>query len=145
MALQETPRGRLEWLLNYELRSAARYRRFSTLILVASAQGDADLEHLLEDNVRSCDELFPLESNAAILMAETDRAGAMVAVDRYKSMCSQEVDLRFAMASYPADSGDPDDLLDTAERRLTEAKKRQFGAVVTQGFEGSSSKPVGQI
>lgn len=120
----------LEMLLEYELRGAIRYRRFASLIFVGAGTEDT-VRSVLLDHVRSSDEIFDLSPNMAILMAETDSVGAMTAINRFKSFCRSGCDLRFSVASFPADARGTAELLWTAQRRLEEAKEREPGAVVS--------------
>jgi len=120
----------LELLLDYELRGAVRYRRFATVVMVGSASEDTDVKALLADHIRASDEVFDLSPNLAILMGETDPAGAMTAIHRFKSFLQNEADVRFSMASFPADARGTAELLWTAHRRLDEAKEAEPGAVV---------------
>ena len=123
----------LEMLLDYELRGAVRYRRFATLVLIATGSPQVDVKHQLGETVRSSDELFDLDPTIAILMGETDSAGAMSAINRFKSMCKSETDLRFALASFPADARGTAELLWTAHRRLDEAREGAAGSVISSG------------
>lgn len=123
----------LEYLLDYEIRVSGRYRRFATLIIVGSEDSATDIVDLLIGHIRASDEIFDLDSTAAIVMSDTDSSDALVAVRRYKSRCSNGVDLRFGIASYPSDARDSGELLSTAHRRLGEARNRQYGAVVFSG------------
>lgn len=123
----------LKRLLDYEIRSAKRYRRFATLVMVSSPVGRAAIPRVLRGNVRHSDELIELDSDAAIIMGETDNTSAMVAVKRFKVACGENVDLRIAMASYPADGPGAAELLSTLRRRLKVAKSMDEGAVVCSG------------
>lgn len=123
----------LEWLLDYEIRAAARYRRFATLVMIGSGNGPVNIRELLIDSVRDSDEYFELDSSSAVLMGETDGADALVAVHRYKARCDDDVDLRFSVASYPGDGRGVGELVSAAQRRLNQARGRHRGAIVTSG------------
>lgn len=123
----------LKRLLDYEIRSAKRYRRFATLVMVSSPRGQPGIPSVLSGNVRHSDELIELDTEAAIIMGETDNTSAMVAVNRFKVACGENVDLRIAMASYPADGPGAAELLSTLRRRLKVAKSLDEGAVVCSG------------
>ena len=123
----------LHRLIDYELRGAARYRRFATLTMMSIGHHQADLKELLRDTVRNCDEFVELESGAAVLMSETDTEDALIAVERYKCRCADQVDLRFAVASYPADGRGTVELLEILQRRLNQAEASGNGAVVAKG------------
>lgn len=122
----------LAWILEYELCSASRYRRFVSLIMISDAGGSLTCR-MLESLMRRSDELFVLESGTAILMGETEKAGALQAVERYKHAYLGELDLRFAVASYPRDGDAPQTLLSTARRRLDIAQNSLTGAVISSG------------
>ena len=92
-----------------------------------------NLKELLRDTVRNCDEFVELESGAAVLMSETDSEDALIAVERYKCRCAEQVDLRIAVASYPADGRGTVELLEILQRRLNQAEAIGNGAVVAKG------------
>lgn len=123
----------LRWLVDYELRAAERYRRFVTLMLVASRNGGFLLKDVLAKTKRESDRLFELDNEVAILMSETDVAGALTAVERYKSLFSEEIDLRFSVVSFPLDGVNCSDLMGKVFQRLDEAKALECGAVVSHG------------
>lgn len=123
----------LEWLVDFELRGAARYRRFATLVMITAPESAVELIDFLADSIRGSDAVFHFESSAAILMGETDPSGAMAAVMRFKSRCDETIDLRFAVASYPSDGRDATTLLSALQRRRQEAVQGGFGAVVDLG------------
>lgn len=122
----------LEWLLRYELTQAARYRRELTLVLVGDGWACCGAR-LLGGLVRRSDELFVLDSDAAILMSETAKHGALRAIARFKTEYLEEFDLRFAVAAYPNDGKSARGLLQVAHRRLEAARQGGFGAVVSAG------------
>ena len=124
----------LEELLDYEIRCSSRYRRFVSIVMVANGNGaNVDLKHLLGEHVRSSDSYFEFKNASAILMGETDINGSLQAVDRYKSNYSSEIDLRFAVASYPNDGQSTLEILDTLLRRSDESKLGKHGEVIAQG------------
>jgi hypothetical protein len=122
----------LEWLLDYELRSSARHRRFVSLVMATPADCQVDLTELLSDACRETDEVFACRTASAVVMGETDEGQAELAIKRLQQMC-RGIDLRFALASYPKDGRMPSDLLWIAHRRLNEAKRGSAGAVVASG------------
>jgi hypothetical protein len=61
------------------------------------------------------------ESGLTILMTETDRSGAWVALQRLRERYGNAVAMRFGVASYPRDGRDVDALLGVARGRLGEA------------------------
>lgn len=130
---QETRAPNLSWLLEYELRSAERYRRFVSLVLMSRTNGSTQCKKLLEGTIRGSDEVFENQENAFILMAETDLSGALTAIERYKTKCDVAVDMRFSVASYPSDARAAETLLSIGHRRLSKAKGGKCGAVVSAG------------
>jgi hypothetical protein len=123
----------LSWLIDHELRSAERYRRFVALMMVTSPDRSPCLRNILMRTKRDSDKFFEFGNDCAILMSETDMMGALAAANRYKSICDGEFDLRFAIASFPFDGVNCMDLLGASYRRLNEAKSQTCGAVVSSG------------
>lgn len=123
----------LRQMLQYELYAAERYRRFVSLVIVASDDGLKGLRDFLGTHGRSSDVLAEFENSVAVLMGETDRSGALTAVDRYKDLFDTHVDLRFALVTFPADGGKADGLIQGARRRLKKAKGAAPGSVVYNG------------
>lgn len=121
--------GYLQWLLDYELRCCERYRRFVSIVYVKS-NGGARFPDVCGDLLRRSDELVDMRPASAVIMSETNADGALLAVSRFKSRCDAVMDLRYAVAAYPADGRTADDLLTTAQNRLEQAKGRERGAVV---------------
>lgn len=125
--------GTLEQFLDYELRSATRYRRFTTLVLISRSAEAWDPRALIGEIMRSSDEFFYLEGGgAAILMGETDGIGALAAVGRYRLACREEKDIRFSLTTYPSDVRSVAEMLVIGQRRLQKAKGRsEPGCVVS--------------
>lgn len=125
----------LEQLLDYELRCAKRYRRFVSIIVVAPVNGFMGLKGIFEDDaIRECDQFFEVDDGSAILMTETDSAGAVAALERCQVAADDNRDLRFAVVSFPFDGHTAAELLETAHRRLDRAKNMPGrGAAITTG------------
>lgn len=123
----------LEWLLDYEVRSSVRYRRFLSIVLVACSDGRDAKQLACTNTLRESDARFEVEDGLAIVMGETDRLGALVAVERFRRRCGEGIDLRFAVVSFPVDGYIVSDLLATAYRRVSRAKTLHPGAVVATG------------
>lgn len=119
----------LEWMLDYELCLALRHQRNVSLVLVSEPAGKLKLG-VLGNIIRRADEIFLLRCDAAILMSETPKAGALKAVERLRGACVGHCDLRFAVASYPSDGRLTCLLLNVAHRRLKRACESHRGAVV---------------
>lgn len=123
----------LHMLLEYEVQSSKRYQRHFSLVMMACGKGSLNCRELLGDIIRGSDELVELDGHASLLMGETDCAGALQAVRRFKDRCNNHIDLRFSVICYPNDGESPAVLLETASRRLEEAKNRGVGALVATG------------
>ncbi len=127
-------RENLEWLLDYELRCAERYRRYvSVVMMAAEGQSGAQLLQLLNDQVRKSDEVFDLEYGTAILMGETDLPDSLRAIQRFRGYCEGNVELKCAIASYPEDRGSARDMVAALYRRIQTAAKGENGTIVTNG------------
>jgi hypothetical protein len=123
----------LESLLDYEVRSSTRNRRFASLVVVASRNGSVTLANLPRSTIRESDEVFKWEADKVILMGETDKVGALEAVKRYQLNCTDSIDLRFAVSSYPEDGQTASALLRAVQGRIRKAKASRPGAVVSSG------------
>jgi len=123
----------LDFLVEYEIRSARRYQRFVSMVIVGKSESDENFHTLFPDIVRDSDECFCTEQGAFVLMGETDGTGALTAIDRYKDFFAGTVDLRFGVASFPFDGNSASDLISAALRRLHRARSGEAGSVVTTG------------
>lgn len=112
----------LQSLMQYEMLSSERYRRFMSVVMVSSTQDRPGLGGLIGDHVRNSDVMSEHGHSVVVLMGETDKRGAMTAVQRYHRNLSNHPDLRFSIATYPEDGVNPDTLMDVATQRLTLAK-----------------------
>jgi len=121
----------LQEVLEYELACAERYRRFVSLVMVKEGEKGAQLEHILADKVRDSDLLAEKNSNFLILMSETDRNGARSAISRFVDRDGEVHDFRFALVTYPNDSGSAEALMEAVERRLVMADEEGPGAIVS--------------
>lgn len=119
----------LRWLLDYEIRGSERYRRFLSILLIASNRDGKRIERLKESFRRS-DEIVPLDRRrAAILLRETNVEGTLIAINRYKSF-HNVIHLRFAVVCYPTDGWNANFILDSANARIERAMHGPAGAVV---------------
>ena len=126
--------GFLQKFLGYELKSAERYRRFVSLVMVSGHNGgDASVKDALIEPLRTSDVMADINGASVIMMTETNSSGALSAIERYKAKTTQDEDLRFAVVTYPSDGGGPDGLLATAHRRLENAVSGPPGSVVMTG------------
>ncbi len=123
------PREFLRWLLDYEIRGSERYRRFLSLLLIASDREGEGIERLRESFRRS-DEIVALDKNrAAVLLRETNVDGTLTAIDRYKAF-HNVIHVRFAVTCYPTDGWNAHFILDSASDRIERALHGPAGAVV---------------
>ena len=121
--------GLFQDVLDHELSCAERYRRFVSLVMVRGASPESPILKILSDRIRNSDLLTDKSSHLVILMSETDRAGAAVAIQRYREFCADH-SLWFSAVTYPQDSGTAAELVRAGERRLEMACHEQAGAVV---------------
>lgn len=124
-------RADLQQKLGYEQQLAARYRFFVSIVMISSLKKEVSVRQLLKNTLRSCDEMYVLDEGIALLMPHTSLNDALRAVDRFKEQCSEKVDLRFSIASYPGDAVSLN-LLARAEDRLAAARRGRFGEIVCE-------------
>lgn len=123
--------GFLRKLLRYELQSAERYRRFVSLVMVASSERAGRAKKVVKETLRDSDVMADFDGAAVILMSETTSAGALTAIERYKEREGQE--LRFSLVTYPSDGGGEENLMAVAYRRLQKAVASEAGSIVMSG------------
>jgi hypothetical protein len=123
-------REQFEWLLGHELLVAARHRHFVSVVMVASCEGGLGVLQLLRETLRSCDGCLEEDGKSAVLMVHTTAEQAKHAISRFKGRCSNLIDFRYSIVSYPQDAGMAADLMDIGEDRLERARRAGFGAVV---------------
>lgn len=120
----------LRQLLQYELHGAERHRRFVSLVMMTTEDGVSGLRNYMNAHIRDSDVIADFDSSIAVLMGETDGTGALTACDRYKNFFERQLDLRFAVVTYPSDGGKVEKLVQMAYRRLRKAKDGSTGEVV---------------
>ena len=123
----------LEWMLDYEVRSSTRYDRDLTVVMMTTTQGKSIPQCALGETLRRSDEFFNLEGSSAILMGETSQEGALSAVERFGFCCEGDYDLRFSIASFPADGSTAAELLSACQRRLNYALSQSKSPVTLEG------------
>lgn len=121
-----------EWLLDYQINLAMRYRHFMSIVMIANNDGDIPIRRLLGQTVRECDQFFDLKDESAIMMPYTSQNEACIAVDRFKETCDVAVDLRFSIVSYPSDATTSKTMLETAKHLLSQAKQSGFSVVTKE-------------
>ncbi len=99
--------------------------------MVTEGSEAAQLRYVLADTARDSDLLVKKNSTFLILMSETDRNGARNAISRYIDQDGEVHDFRFALVTYPNDSGTAEALMEIAERRLQKATQQGPGAIVS--------------
>ncbi len=108
----------LEWLLDYELTQSTRHRRFVSLMMLSANGSTSKIEPMLNGALRDSDVLFSLDHAVAVLMGETERAGALNAIKRYRKTIGGSLDVQYAVASFPDDSKATTELIDKASKQL---------------------------
>ena len=124
--------GLFQDVLTYELSCAERYRRFVSLVMVKGRAADGPVRRALADRIRSSDLLAEKNSHLVILMSETDRVGAQIAIERYRQF-GADSPLWFSLVTFPQDTGNADSLVRTGERRLQRASESAPGEIISSG------------
>ena len=123
-------------LLDYEIRSSARWRRYTSLLVIGSTDDNGTMDRIkriLKDDVRGCDELVCLEDGTlAVLMPETSKTGVQQAIGRYEKKYDGWLDVRIGAASFPQDAQKGSDLFEKACARLERAKQLEPRTVVSE-------------
>ena len=83
--------------------------------------------------IRHSDTFFSINGSVVVLMGETDRAGALKAVERYQGLINGAIDVRYSVTSFPDDVKVTSKIIKTAYRRLEAAHTLDRGAVVAEG------------
>lgn len=122
--------GSLYQMTDYEVRCSERYRRFFSLVLMASSNEAFEFWTQLGRSLRNSDEFTDFNGHAALLMGETDKNAAMKAVKRLRKKCNSSAGIRFSVTSYPEDGTNSSDLFRTALERLERAKSGDVGTVI---------------
>jgi len=124
----------LRQVLQYELHSAERYRRFVSLVMISTdSESYGRVRKVLCAHVRNSDLIAGTDGSIVVLMGETDKAGALCALDRYLRLFHNNVELYCSIVTYPSDGGMPDRLIPLAYRRLKAAKSTGPRSVVAAG------------
>lgn len=125
----------LKWLLDYELNQSIRHRRFLSLVMLAPRNGHnrQRFRSILDDLVRCSDPVFSVNGTVAVLMGETDKNGAVRAVERYQETVNKAIEARYSVASFPEDARETEKLIHTAHRRLETAQTFETETVVSRG------------
>ena len=108
----------LEWLLDYEITQSTRHRRFVSLVMLSANGSTGKIETMLDGAFRDSDVFFSLDHAVAVLMGETERAGALEAIERYRETIGQTLDVQYAVASFPDDGKATSELMDIAYEQL---------------------------
>ena len=123
----------LEWLLKYEQRLAERYRYFLSLVMMTSISDNARIIKILENTMRSCDQIFAINGDYFILLPHTSKQEARATVNRYKSMYNGELDIRYSITTFPGDINSLSDPIEVGRQRLKSAKQGGPDEVVSRG------------
>lgn len=114
-----------------EVRSSERYRRFFSFVLMTSEDESMVLKEALVDSLRDSDFFTEFRGCINILMSETDKEDALRAIKRFGMKQSCMEDLRFSIASFPADGTTYQDISRKASERLNGAKFTEQGAIAS--------------
>jgi len=125
----------LKWLVDYELNQSVRHRRFFSLVMLAPSNGynRERFRSVLGDLVRCSDPVFSVNGTVAVLMGETDKNGAVRAVERYQDTVNKALDVRYSVTTFPEDANDTEKLISTGHRRLETAQTFETETVVSRG------------
>lgn len=117
-------------MLDYEVESAKRYRRYVSLAFVHIEAANRKLQRepcagtLRHEDFRSTDRLYAAgDQTLAVLMGETDGPGAMCALQRLQRLYDGAFVMQYSVASYPADGRSPRELITAAGRGLRDAER----------------------
>ena len=117
----------LHSILQYELNSAERHRRYVSLMMIHSPIDQEGLEQTLDIHGRNSDVMAQVGDSVAVLMSETDKRDALHAIDRYSEFVEDPFDPLYSVATYPADNHLADALFELAKNRLNKAKSGASG------------------
>ncbi len=117
-------------LLAYELHSAKRHSRFTSLVMLTSRENLPTVKSVLTDCLRSSDAMANFDHSVAVLLGETDRLGATLALRRWTSLFHQQIDVQASVASFPNDGDRAEKLLMAAHSRLDKARSHETGTVI---------------
>lgn len=121
-------------VLEYDLCGAKRYDRFTTLMRVTPIGQHPEFLFLLRDVFRKTDRFFVYqENNVIVMLRETDSAGAVTMARRSRDNCTEEIDIRLSLATFPDDGKSPGELLETLDRRFVQAMQSGRGTIVNHG------------
>ena len=120
-------------VVNYAVRVSERYQREFSLVMLSGGDDNSDVPQMFTPHLRRSDELLEFRDCAAVLMGETNSAGAKKAVERFQRECSGKVDVRYAIATFPDDGEAAGKLFMSVRRRLDVAQHQGPGAVVASG------------
>jgi hypothetical protein len=128
-------KSKLEWMLDHELRLAERYRRFLSVCMIRSA-GSESLLDLLAVTLRQSDLYFEFEENVGVvLMSETDKSGALAAIERFRRQTEHNASAYFAVGSYPNDNMRASQFVTTVYNRLKGAEADELVGSTTNEDE----------
>ena len=121
-------------MLDYDLAGAKRYNRPTTLVRVTPVGSHPEYIIWLQEAARKTDRFFAYQGdNVIVMMRETNSPGALAMTRRTHESCTEEVDLRFALVTFPDDGKSAGELLETLDRRYQKALQSSYGTIVNQG------------
>lgn len=120
----------MDWIVRYEVRASRRYRRFVSLALISGGpDGKPSAQAIPISALRESDVVVTLNGITGVIMAETDRAGALVALERLRD-ATGDGGLHAGMATFPEDGNDSTVLMARARDRLRRAAQGEDGGMV---------------
>ena len=119
-------------LLEYEIVASERHGRFASIVMISSKTELPRVKEVMAQVVRKTDVMASFDSAVVILMGETQKSDAIYAAKRYKSMFSEDIDLQFAVVTFPDDDVKPSALIRAAYDRLNKARQGEPGIVVSE-------------
>lgn len=118
-------------MAEHEVRCSERYRRFFSFILMTSESESLELKEALGESLRDSDFFTEFRGCFNILMSETDKEDALLAIKRFGTKQSCLDDLKFSIASFPEDGTTYQDISRKASERLNDAKSSEQGAIAS--------------
>ena len=94
-------RDKLDMLLTYELSQSMRHRRYLSVAMLSLVNGSRELVDMLQSDVRRSDSMFVSDKVAIVLMGETNKSGAIKAVNRYCAEFREFFDIRGLVLTSP--------------------------------------------
>ncbi|NQU43538.1 hypothetical protein HQ520_09640 [bacterium] len=112
----------LEWLVDHELKTAKRYRRFLSLMILEPPENTVAATRPVTGILRETDVYFSFPNGLVVLvMSETDPDGARSTLARCKRIGALPPETRYGLASFPDDNLNSREFLATGFHRLQDS------------------------